>query len=176
MQYDSIILELMSRIKKLEDDVANLKNRVSELETPSASNETQEAGNDETAQQSGGSYTRMTDEMIRACYVMGKTAFHNRGVNLWTLADQASTQTGVNRNSAFMYICAVKSLLEGTVYKRAVNVKALKTYFDNIFTEYGRDGLLRALNATCKHVEYRKQCGIPYDSIVKICDEYKRKL
>lgn len=178
MQYDSIILELMSRIKKLEDEVAGLKNRVSELETSSASNENLQTPNDETEQHDGGSYTRtrMTDEMIHACYVMGKNAFQNRGANLWTLADQASTQTGVNRNSAFMYICAVKCLLEGTVYKRHINAKALKRYFDNIFEEYGSDGLARALNATQLNIEYRKQLGVPYDSIVKICDEYKRKL
>ena len=176
MKYDSIILELMSRIKKLEDDVSVLQNRVNELEKSSAFNESQETVNDETTQRSGGSYTRMTDEMILVCYVMGKTAFQNRGANLWGLADQASMQTGVNRNSAFMYICAVKSLLEGTVYKRHINTKALRRYFDNIFEEYGSDGLNRALKATQLNIEYRQQLGQPYDSILKICDEYRRKL
>ena len=176
MQYDSIILELMSRIKKLEDEVAALKNKVSELEAPSAVDENQERFQNEVPQQSSVSYTRMTDEMIDICYTMGKIAFQNRGANLWTLADQAAAQTGVNRNSAFMYICAVKSMLEGTVYKRIISAKASKTYFDNIFAEYKREGLIRALKATDLHVEYRKQCGIPSDGIVKICDEYRRKL
>ena len=121
MQYDSIILELMSRIKKLEEDVVGLKNRVNELETASASNENQQTSNDETEQHDGGSYTRtrMTDEMIHVCYLMGKKAFQNRGTNLWTLADQASTQTGVNRNSAFMYTVPSSKLLTAQIYIKA---------------------------------------------------------
>ena len=57
MQYETIILELLSRIKKLEDEVNELKSKIFTntdiLETNSAISETNNIG-----------YVKMTDEMI----------------------------------------------------------------------------------------------------------------
>lgn len=169
MQYDSIILELMSRIKKLEDQVANLTQQMEMMREKPASSSVEQV---EKSQ----SYTKTTDAMMDACYAFGKQAFQNRTGYLWPMADQVAAQTGMNRNSAFMYIGVVKNMLEGVVYKRTVNGKALERYLSNILSEYGKNGLSRALHATELHIAYRKQCGIPTESVEALCATYRKKL
>ena len=114
--------------------------------------------------------------MIDFCYTCGKKAYENRNINLWELADKAAAATGMNRNSAFMYICAVKSMLEGNVYKRAVNAKAQRKYFNNIYQEYGKAGLSKAIRSARLHAEYRRQCNIPADTVESICQEFQYRL
>ena len=164
MQYETIILELLSRIKKLEEDVTELKrSQLSHVIEP-----------ENAASAPSASYTKTTDEMIEICYKRGQMVL--TGKNAWKLANDVADETGMNRNSAFMYICAVSSLLSGKVYKRAINNKALETYFQKIFSDYGRSGLKKAIEATRLHIDYRRSCGHPVDSIEKICDEAEEKL
>lgn len=82
----------------------------------------------------------------------------------------------MNRNSAFMYICAVKNMLEGSVFKRAVNIKALKYYLEAICQDYGADGLRKAVFSVRQNIAYRQRFHLPSDSISAVCDEYERKL
>jgi len=164
MQYETIILELLSRIKKLEEDVEELKqfrqNNVVEQEN--------------TTSVSSVSYTKMTDEMIEICYKCGKMVF--QGENAQELADDVAEETGMNRNSAFMYIYVVSSLLSGEVFKRAISKKALEIYFKKIFQEYGSEGLKKAIKATRLHIDYRKSCGHTVDSIEEVCDKAEARL
>lgn len=181
MQYETIILELMSRIKVLEADTANMKERMQSLERSvnrmSAQNSNPSSEEIPAAdEQRSSSYTKMTDQMIDVCYAYGKKAYQNSGMGMGDLADAAANETGMNRNSAFMYIWAVKSMLEGAVFKRAISTKALKKYFAEISNEFGKSGLENAINATRKHVAYRKSCGHTVDSIDKICDEFQKSL
>ena len=108
------------------------------------------------------------------CYKCGKQL--NNGANSSELADMIAEETGMNRNSALMYIYAVSSLLSGTVFKRAISSKALRKYYDLIFNEYGSAGLKKAIQATRLHIEYRKDCGLTADAIEELCDEYQRRL
>lgn len=175
MKYESIILELLQRIKKLEDETAVLKEDLSELK------EAQVIGNMTVSVQTatpaenenGTSYQKMTDEMIEICYKYGKRM--SMGENLADLADKVVEETGMNRNSAIMYLYAVDSMLRGVVYKRAINAKALKKYFELIRNEYGIMGLKKAIHATRLHVEYRREFGHMVDSIEKICDAYEEQ-
>ena len=177
MQYEGIILELMSRIKKLEADVAELKEEIKRQPVTGHATAEDTAEDRFTAQnQSPGSYIKMTDEMIMACYRCGKDAFEKRERNIGALADRISIGTGMNRNSAFMYICAVKSMLEGTVFKRAISAKAHRMYFNNIYAEYGKAGLSRAIHSSRLHAEYKKSYNLPVDAVEDICDEFERKL
>ena len=175
MQYEAIILELMTRIKKLEDELVILKEAVRNLdhahEGETASDETGEISDGRRGQ---GSYRKMTDEMVMICYKCGKQL--NNGANSSELADMIAEETGMNRNSALMYIYAVSSLLSGTVFKRAISSKALRKYYDLIFNEYGSAGLKKAIQATRLHIEYRKDCGLTADAIEELCDEYQRRL
>ena len=164
MQYETIILELLSRIKKLEEDVEELKqsrqNNIVEQENASSG--------------SSVSYTKMTDEMIEICYKCGKLVF--QGENAQELADNVAEETGMNRNSAFMYIYVVSSMLSGEIYKRAISKKALEIYFKKIFQDYGSDGLKKAIKATRLHIDYRKSCGHTVDSIEEACDKAEARL
>ena len=164
MQYETIILELLSRIKKLEEDVEELKQ--------SRQNNVVDQENATSA--SSVSYTKMTDEMIEICYKCGKMVF--QGENAQELADDVAEETGMNRNSAFMYIYVVSSLLSGEIYKRAISKKALEIYFKKIFQDYGSDGLRKAIKATRLHIDYRKSCGHTVDSIEEACDKAEARL
>ena len=164
MQYETIILELLSRIKKLEEDVEELKQ--------SRQNNVVEQENATSA--SSVSYTKMTDEMIEICYKCGKMVF--QGENAHELADDVAEETGMNRNSAFMYIYVVSSLLSGEVFKRAISKKALEIYFKKIFQDYGSEGLKKAIKATRLHIDYRRSCGHAVDSIEEACDKAEARL
>ncbi len=171
MQYEVIILELLTRIKKLENDVEELRAMVTSNRSVAS-----EEGSVEAAESTEGksSYTKLTDEMIMICYKSGKKL--NQGGNPSELADMIADETGMNRNSAIMYLYAVSGMLGGTIYKRAISSKALKKYFDAIFNEYGRTGLKKAIKATRAHIRYRQDCGHTVDSIEEICDNYENKL
>lgn len=116
----------------------------------------------------------MTDEMIMLCYRCGKRL--GDGENPAELADMIAAETGMNRNSAVMYLYAVSSLLSGTVFKRAISGKALRKYYDLIFNEYGSAGLKKALEATRLHIDYRKDCGLAADAIEELYNECRCRL
>ena len=165
MQYETIILELLSRIKKLEDEVALLKQEP---------NRELVSINGELSHEKSNSYKKMTYEMLDLCYQYGKKV-HN-GENAKTLAANISNKTPMNYNSCIIYLYAVSAMLGGTIYKRAISAKAIQKYFDNIFHEYGTEGLRKALHATRLHINYRKECGHTVDSLEELCDKTEQKM
>lgn len=174
MQYETIILELLSRIKKLEDDVSELKqalNTRTAIQTPVINNEECVIP---TARESTIEYKKTTDEMIEMCYKYGKRLAN--GENAQELAEQITDATGMNRNSAIMYLYAVQGMLDGVIYKRSINATAMKRYFDWIYNEYGSQGLRKAIHATRLHVEYRRSFGHMVDSIEEVCARYEKRL
>lgn len=174
MQYEIIILELLSRIKKLEDEVGELKQAISSPATTNAAiDDTGNGAYDENSDSSV-AYKKMTDEMIDICYKCGKKLV--AGENVQELADDIADTTGMNRNSAVMYLYAVQGMLEGTIYKRAISAKAMRKYYDTIWNESGSQGLKKAIRATRLHIDYRRECGHTVDSIEEICDQYESRL
>ena len=172
MQYEAIILELMTRIKKLEDEVAQLKESIVRGQ---CREEALRDGSEETPEgREKGSYQKMNDAKIMACYQGGKQL--HEGANAAELADAIAKETGMNRNSAIMYLYAVDALMSGTVFKRAISRKALKEYYDLILGEYGTNGLRQALEATRLHIEYRKDCGLTADAMEELCCAYESRL
>lgn len=174
MQYETIILELLSRIKKLEEEVAELKQSLlvsssAHLSVDDTVNNIYEENADNSEQR-----VKMTNEMIDVCYQGGKKLA--AGENVQELADDISESIGMKRTSAIMYLYAVRGMLDGTVYKRTINAKAIRRYFDLILNENGSAGLKRAIIATRLHIEYRRECGHKVDSIEEICNEYENKL
>ena len=183
MQYVAIILELMSRIKTLEEEVSLLKSAVSALESQETAHPNERSDIAErksssaaSSKQSSVSYTKTTGQMIDACYEKGVEAYEQPNANIWPMADSVSEATGMNRSSAFMYICAVKSMLSGTVFKRAINTRALRRYFQSIYNDYGAEGLRSALSSVRKNIAYREGFHLPSDSISAVCDEYEAML
>lgn len=173
MQYETIILELLSRIKKLEEEVGELKQVLltrSLVQVPdNSANNIEDERTDATV-----SYTKMTDEMIDICYKCGKKLAS--GENAQELADDIAESTGMNRNSAIMYLYAVQGMLDGTIYKRAISAKAMRRYYDTIWNESGSVGLKKAIQATRLHIQYRRECGHTVDSIEEICKQYESRL
>jgi len=175
MQYETIILELLSRIKKLEDEVEKLKADIA-AQNHVPIEETMEENVEMHTNSSGNNYTKLNDQMINLCYEYGKKAYDRTGSNLWDMADSVAAQSGMNRSSAFIYICVVKNMLDGDVFKRAINAKAMRIYFNRFLKEYGKEGLAKALNATRQHITYRRSLNHPVDSIEALCSEYEKKL
>lgn len=174
MQYETIILELMTRIKKLEEEVSELKQAI---HFSSSTNFTDIGVVNDVYEEnvdSSGSYKKMTEEMIDICYKCGKKLVD--GESAQELADDIADSTGMNRNSAIMYLYAVQGMLEGTIYKRAISAKAMKRYYDTIWNDNGSAGLRKAIQATRLHINYRRECGHMVDSIEEICNQYERML
>ena len=175
-----IILELMSRIKVLEDNMATLKAKVDVLEQQSVETKsqvvmTEESVENKTAPANSG-YGKTTEAMMDACYEYGKKAHQTSYANVGEYAELVVQATGMNKASAIMYIYAVWSMIEGVTYKRAINSKATKKYFDRIYQEFGASGLQNAIKATRGHAAYRQQFGHPVDSIMAICKKYEQLL
>ena len=174
MQYEVVILELLSRIKKLESDVEELKQTVYTAKSASTTKNDMVTPIYSLYTDESVSYKKMTDDMIDICYKSGKKLIEGESVQ--ELSDEIAESTGMNRNSAIMYLYAVQGMLEGTIYKRAISAKAMKRYYDNIWNEYGHKGLEKAIRATRLHIDYRRECGHTVDSIEEICNQYARRL
>lgn len=176
MQYEIVILELLTRIKKLENDVSELKQLLNNLSLTSNKSDKEITNennykNDPTANKK---YIKLTDDMINICYNYGKRAFN--GESIQELSDIISNSTGMNKNSAVIYLYAVCDMLNGTIYKRNISLKAIKKYYDNILNDYGKSGLKKAIQSTRLNIEYRKKCGHNIASMEKICNKYEKKL
>lgn len=180
MQYEKIILELMSRIQELESDVKELKGKIEVMQRAKRLNksgsvtESLDYLSAETAQ--GVTYNKMTESMIQLCYQYAKQAYREKDADMGMYADEAAEKTGMNRSSAFINIYAAKHMLDGDVYKRAVSAKAIRIYLDSILRDFGKEHLEKAIVSTREHVAYRRQFGHPVKSIEVICDEYEEKL
>ena len=174
MQYEIIMLEMLSRIKKLEEDVEMLKSAQSTIEYSSAVIADDANAPIASKRESAVAYKKMTDDMIEMCYLCGKKV--SEGESAPELADDIVDETGMNRNSALMYLYAVSGMLKGEIYKRTISAKALKFFFERISNDFGSKGLKNAIKATKLHIDYRRGCGLPFDSIKDICDSYERKI
>lgn len=174
MQYENIILELMSRIKELEANneiikrkLADLENSISEIAVNNLTENSKQENSTNT------SYGKTTDEMIDMCYEYGKRIYQFSDIDIPIAANEISEKTSMKRSSAVIYIYAVKSMLEGVAYKRGIKNKATEKYICYIKSDYGVVGLKKALSAIRMHIEYRQSCGLNSDSIINICEKYE---
>lgn len=163
MYYDKVILEMLDRIKTLEENCEQLKNRISEFEK-----NTLPANDEKPARIS------LTDEMIDACYRAGKEFFNDNTINSLKKANEISLSTGINEKSAYMYINAVKAMLSGEIFKRAISNRATERYFKYILDDYGKEGLKKALESVKEHIKYRQQCGLIVDGLEKLCEKTEK--
>lgn len=174
MQYESVILELMSRIKTLETSYEALEGQVAALEEQVDRLGQEAAPGDGEEGPSHPGRRRMTESMIQRCYRGGVRLYREQGADLRGEAREIVRETGMNENSAIMYICAVQRMLQGTVYKRAINAAATACYFDWIRRDFGDDFLRRAVAAARAHIAYRQDCGHPVDGLEALCDDYEK--
>ena len=79
--------------------------------------------------------------------------------------------TGMDLKSAQIYLRCVRSMLRGERYTGTVNELAVSHYLTAIMSDYGFDGLRKALEALRLHLEYQS----PYQTLAglrKIYDEF----
>lgn len=172
MQYDAIILELMSRIQSLEQTVGEVNRRISALENAGLSDETKETA-DSSPEEPERHRQKMTEEMILACYACAVRLDRQEGLDFNREVADLARRTGMKKSSAIMYVYAVKNMRSGTVYKRAINQTATERFFQRILQDDGTAGLEKALRATRAHIAYRQQLGHTVDGLIALCDRYE---
>lgn len=184
MSYEGIVLELMSRIQRLESLYEELHHivmqQMSSAEGPAAA----EPRLDPPAVRIDPAHPaappaapdrgrqKMTADHIAACYACGRQLYENPARGLVDAAEALADQTGMNRNSAIMYIYAVKNMLQGEIYKRAISQTAAEAFFQYILRDFGEDGLQKAIQSTRQHIVYRRACGHTVDKLEALCDRY----
>lgn len=174
MQYEKVILEMLERIQALEDQVKELKEKQVKVSVATGATVIQKERLTPPAPRR--TNTKVTEEMLEACYQAGKRAVGSDYADVTMLADQVSMRTGMNRNNAIMTIFAVVALLNGELYKRAVSGRALAKYFDNILRDYGKGGLQRAIAAMRKHIDYRRALHHNVDLLEQTCERYQKMI
>jgi len=93
----------------------------------------------------------INEEMAKVAYKIGMDIFDNKksfmeGVRI--LRDD------YKMNSASIYINNLSKFRKGEVYKRIISKRDTIYFLSKIKQDYGNNGLLKALNAVKKHIEY----------------------
>ena len=159
MQYEIIMLEMLSRIKKLEEDVEMLKSARSTIEHSSAVIADDASAPIASKRESAVAYKKMTDDMIEMCYLCGKKV--SEGESAPELADDIVDATGMNRNSALMYLYAVSGMLNGEIYNSMSNKEYIKTV-DKITNNIGQFGTVATATSDKVFFLSPKEVGFSY--------------
>lgn len=170
MQYETIILEMMGRIQKLEEEVKELRvameaGSAAPIETQFKPAETQPKKN-----------VKVTPEMTRLCYEKAKAVYRNPYLDTNDLANEVSAQTGMNFDTAKMNIYSITQLLKGEEYKRLLSADSLDMCLEMISNEFGQDGLEKALTAVKLHISYLKTIGNPAWKLQNVYNKYKNRI
>lgn len=160
MQYETIILEMMSRIQKLEEEVEQLKSTIS-------------SNCFEQSESNIKKNVKVTPEMTRLCYEKAKAAYDNQYLDTNILAEEVSNQTGMNYNTAKMNIGSIILMLKGEEYNRLLSADSLGLCLDMIYRDFGMQGLKKALNATKLHIEYLNTKGMATSKLISVFNKYK---
>ena len=176
MQYETIILELMSRIKALEETVSHITDQLSAKELSEDPTPDISFKNSSSNKRKSRPYSKVTERMVAACYSYGKKAYYNPEIKIADYAKAVASETNMNQRSAHIYIYAVKSMLNGTVFNRSISKTALETFFSMIYSDFGKKGLINAINAAKQYAAYRSASNKPVHSIFAVCNEYQQKI
>lgn len=104
----------------------------------------------------------ITLQNIYDCYVYGKKVAEGELDN--GTAARKIAQTGMDEKSAQIYIRCVRSMIRGERYTGTVKEIAVSRFLTNIMSDYGFEGLRRALKSVRQHLDYQKY----YQSLVGI--------
>lgn len=163
MHYETIILELMSRVEKLEEEVEKLKNNISSNDIEQV--ELQPKKN-----------VKVTPEMTRECYEKAKEAYKNHYIYTNDLAENVSIKTGMNFNTAKMNIHSMTLMLRGEEYNRILSADALDLCLTWIYEDFSQKGLKNALKATELHIEYLKTKDMATSKLIAVFNKHKDKI
>lgn len=163
MQYETIILELMARVQKLEEEVKQLKNTFT-------------SNSFEQSESQPKRNVKVTPEMTRLCYEKAKAAYNNQHLDTNILAEEVSTRTGMKISTAKMNIGSMILILKGEEYNRILSSDSLDFCLDMIYGDYGKKGLEKALTATELHIEYLKTKGKATSKLISVFNKHKDKI
>ena len=96
----------------------------------------------------------ITLQNIYDCYEYGKRVAEGELDN--GTAAKRVARTGMDEGSAQIYIRCVRSMIRGERYTGTVKEMAVARFLTNINTDYGFDGLRRALQSLRMHLDYQK--------------------
>lgn len=116
-----------------------------------------------------------TEESLRFAYNIAKAVYEEH------LEERAyklkSSEYGFGWSSFRNYfIPAFRYMREGKVFKGGLPESIKRYYFDNIFRDYGIEGLELALKSFKGTIDYYKNTGQPRIKDSLLYDEYIRKL
>ena len=96
----------------------------------------------------------ITIQNFHDCYAYGKE-LHLGNITKRKAVD-ALVSSGMSARSAAYYLQCVTAMLEGTRYTATVNELATSHFLVQILSDYGMDGLRKALNSLRLHLDYQK--------------------
>ena len=111
----------------------------------------------------------ITIQNYHDCYEYGKRCAEE-DLDIGTAAYQLE-KTGMDIGSAKMYVRCVKAMLAGERYTSTVKELATSYFLTQIYSEYGAEGLKKALESVRQHLEYQKSYN-GLSGIKKIYDEF----
>ncbi|MEC3908375.1 HNH endonuclease [Tamlana sp. 2201CG12-4] len=96
---------------------------------------------------------KIPKELIPLAYQLSKKVYEN-SLSLKEAKSLIVGDNKMNSNSAADYINNFRCLIEGKKFTRTLNAFSMEYFFDNIFKDYGLNGLSNALIALQTHIEY----------------------
>ena len=103
----------------------------------------------------------MTPDKTDACY-NAAIDVSSGGADVDEMARQISQDTGMNENSARMYIKAVLAMLGGEPFTKDINTYSVNRYLDRIYEDFGAEAMPTARHAIAARNEELKKKGYPY--------------
>lgn len=116
----------------------------------------------------------ITQEMIDDCYIYGLKYIEN-DMTFAEAKNAVDRKSNMNIGSAHRYIDSLSRIFMGSKYASTVSLKGTRTFFDNIYRDYGIEKLRKAICATKQHISYYSTKGGNLISVNLLCDEYTVK-
>jgi len=113
----------------------------------------------------------ISNAMVQCAYDVGKKVY-SCSIGRVDGSIEIARQTGMDSGSAQDYITVLLAMLDGTVYKRTINMYATEYYLSNIGTDFGIDAQKKAAYATLEHVKYYRKIHGYLKSIEGIAKKY----
>ena len=160
VNYERIILEMLERIRAAEERIEALEARLNAADTPAA----------EPSRRTG-----LTMEAIDACYDLALRLEQQGGADASRAIAELAQAHGCKPNYAICFVSAVRAMVNGREFKFAIKEQAARRYFERILTDFGKQGLRKALTAARAHVAYQQSKGNPARGMEALCRQYEAR-
>ena len=111
----------------------------------------------------------ITIAQYHECYRLAKS------VNAETMSIKEATaklnNMGVSENSAMMYLRCARAMLKGERFTSRIKEMAISYNLTQIYTEYGNEGLEKALHSLRMYLDYQKK-WTSYPSVEKLYQDF----